>query len=347
MRITTVLGTVVTLTACDAHTVDLGASSVCTDASAGKPVVLASEQSAPAGIAVNSTGVFWRNSPVKQAAGNVMAVSLCGGTPVTLAAEQAGIGSVAVSSTTVFWPVVSGEEDIMTVPVGGGTQTPIATKQSSPLAVAVDSTNAYWANMGGIRDSPSGAIVKVPLLGGTPTTLASALYPGAIAVDVESVYWTTATGVFKVPIGGGATTTLATELNPTSLAVDDTDVYWTDWGRGGESDGSVMKVSRHGGKPVTLAKNINGPEAIAVDSANAYWTEDWCEALPNGCNAPVKGAVVKVSINGGIPVTLASGQTSPGGIAVDDTSVYWTNGSTRLTDGVSNNDGTVMKLTPK
>jgi hypothetical protein len=49
------------------------------------------------------------------------------------------------------------------------------------------------------------------------------------------------------------------------------------------------------------------------------------------------GTVMKVPTGGGTPTTLASGQTLPHDIAIDATSVYWTNYS----------DGTVMKLTPK
>jgi tRNA A-37 threonylcarbamoyl transferase component Bud32 len=46
------------------------------------------------------------------------------------------------------------------------------------------------------------------------------------------------------------------------------------------------------------------------------------------------GTVMKVAISGGTPVQLASGQDSPLGIVVDTASVYWTN----------NGDGLVMKV---
>jgi hypothetical protein len=49
-----------------------------------------------------------------------------------------------------------------------------------------------------------------------------------------------------------------------------------------------------------------------VDATSVYWTNEG-------------GAVMKVALDGGTPVTLASGQRVPNAIAVDATGVYWTN----------------------
>jgi len=222
-------------------------------------------------------------------------------------------------------------------------------------AVAVDSTSVYWT------DPAVGAVMKVPIGGGAPTTLASgpdfgegSPYGGfSIVLDATSVYWLNAGEladgggdgfVVKVPLDGGtATTFLSGQGLYGDIAVDATSVYFAttvcpnDGGNcecdGGSCPTAFLKMPIDGGAPTTLASiGPSFPLEFAVDDTSLYWTDcgSCTGAVPGG-----DGLVMKVPLAGGSPTTLASGQRGPGAIAVDATSVYWT-----AYDGL-------MKLTPK
>jgi hypothetical protein len=249
----------------------------------------------------------------------------------------------------------------------------MASLDPGPDVVAVDALDVYWAGTVYMEPGSLTAVGKTPLNGSATITLASLSqnFIGAIALDAANVYWTSATGVLmKLPRAGGTPTTMAVGgLNSSSgVAVDSTGAYWgghfLDAGVRGEW---IMKFPDDGGAAIALAP---GPSAfLALDSRNLYWTAGGVMKVPlTGAPSVVVAGerppssylvvddtsaywaeddgsserIMKVPLGGGAVTTLAAeGEAPPGqgfeGIAVDGTSVYWT-------DGVA---GTVLKLTPK
>ena len=287
------------------------------DGGTWQPIVLASGQDHPSGIVVWSAAVYWTNAGTNLGTGAVMKIPVGGGSPTPLAAGQNAPAGIAVDGmSNVYWANSgsgSGDGSIMKVPLNGGTATAVASGQNSPGAIAYDSTSTdsvYWAAGDGIWR------LQMPT-GGTPVKLwspsAGDQNPPAIAVDATSVYWLTrSTGapngnVMSLPLTGGTPVTLASGLNGDyAIAVDSTSVYWA-------LGDTVMKVPLGGGGPVTLVSGTgNTPphQALAVDAAHVYWTAS-------------KG-ITKVPLAGGSATLLAASLSGGYGLALDDTSVYWT-----------------------
>ena len=185
---------------------------------------LATNQPGPARIAVDSANVYWTNTGNMSTTGTVMKRALSGGSPMVVANGMIP-AAIVVDANNLYWSDV-GDYSVRMVPLGGGTPTVLAAQQPYALSIAVNSNDIFIVNAGaqgfvaeapfngsgattivpmqhcfglavdeqnvyfGRSSSPSGAIFRVPVTGGTPMMIApSSGGAGPIAMDDVAIYW--------------------------------------------------------------------------------------------------------------------------------------------------------------
>jgi len=143
----------------------------------------------------------------------------------------------------------------------------------------------------------------------------------------------------RIELAGGQNT-------PWGLTIDETHVYWTTY-----YGGTVMKVAKTGGAPVTLASGQQSPGTIAVDGTFAYWN-----AGTQLLKAPLAGGgpvtpfgtggevhyrdgylytvdltnVVRIPVGGGAVETVAATSSAANQLELDATHVYWIDGQYQI-----------------
>ncbi len=192
---------------------------------------------------------------------------------------------------------------------------------STPWALALDSDNVYWTNK-----AQPGSVMMCPVTGcpaGAVTIASNQGDPTSIVVRGDSVYWT-ASGdgtVMTKPIRGsdaGAHVLASLRESPGSLAVvSATQLFWTEPTRVARCE---LSGNRCATDPLT-GGNEGSPTGLVSDGTDLFWGQNSQGGGIRTC--PVSGCVPD-------PVTLASTQNAPSYVAVDATSVYWTN---RVDDG--------------
>ncbi len=182
--------------------------------------------------------------------------------------------------------------------------------------------------------------------GNGQVTLSLTAAQGGPSVDSFTVYYSTTDSVMtssSMMVAGitGTSTTITGLSNGTMYYFIATAVNAY-----GESPSSVEVRAMpeiNIGAVTILASGLSNPFGIAIDSASVYWTEDGSTPYMSG-----PGVVKKVGINGGIVTTLYLGlsgfNTGPRGIAVDSTSVYWTDTLNETVNKVLISGGTVTTL---
>jgi hypothetical protein len=251
-----------------------------------------------------------------------------GGAATVLLQDEHSIwpgGGLVVDAANVYWVETStpcqmlsctDKTGVHVLSKQGGAPTSFV-QTLNVYGLAIDSTYLYWT-------SPD-AVTKVALAGGAPTQIASLVRPGvAITIDATNAYWVTyptypgmtqgQTLVESAPLGGGVVTTLGSigsSTNPHTLAVGGNQVYFT---------GDDLAMVQVGGGSITHLEP-DRTLAVATDATHVYWTQ---------VVSSTESAVCKMPLGGGLVVTLALHQAIPdnGAIALDDSAVYWSDGTT-------------------
>jgi hypothetical protein len=227
----------------------------------GSPVPIASGQIAPTGVAVDAVNVYWANNGPNGTDGSVMKAALPNGSPAPLVPGVSALYLVSSGTTLYFTRGQFGA--VLSVPVIGGGTTPVWTSNKFPYGIAMDANNVYW----GVFNNNVG-VYEAAVASGSPTQFVSGFgNTQQVAADGTNVYFTTyfpSGGVYMTDPNGLSVTPLATgQPRPFGVAVHGSEVYFT-------TSTAVMRVSTAGGSPTQLAADTL-PQQIAVDGTAIYW----------------------------------------------------------------------------
>src|SRR5581483_5039444 len=123
----------------------------------GEVMAIASPQSLPSMIVVDSNNAYWIEAFLNLPSGKgldggaLVTVGLDGGVPLTLASSPTVVSALGIASdgTNVYWtnPI---DGTVMSVGVDGGDPVTIARGQTIPCGIAVDATSVYWTDSGNL-----------------------------------------------------------------------------------------------------------------------------------------------------------------------------------------------------
>jgi hypothetical protein len=213
---------------------------------------------------------------------------------------------LVIDGGRVYWADSAG---VYWIDRHGGPVHKVADGQLEVTAMAIDADYVYWAS----EDvDGAGRIERVAKDGGEVVTVALVRSPRALAVDGNTLYFTSDRGVYGVAKATGALYPLAEEAAPPAwLALTRAWVVWV-------ADGRVRAVDKQGGAPVVL-RQFPQLCGLATDDDHVYWGDGH--------------AIMRLASDGEL-TRVATTEICPKAIAATSTNVYWVDNVNRGGMGV-------------
>jgi hypothetical protein len=137
--------------------------------------------------------------------------------------------------------------------------------------------------------------------------------PRGLLVQGDNLAWTASLSpapgrALRVKVGGLDPATVVSESFLVSIGLSDTEVYWAD---GSTSDGISANLLSNPTTTRSVALQVTASQ-MTTDAQFFYFAE-----------ASVKQDIERVPLGGNKAVSIATGNSAVGGLAVDDKAVYW------------------------
>jgi hypothetical protein len=223
----------------------------------------------PEGVAVDGANVIWTDLTSNQVSSAALTVdgvgAHYGGKTTVLATPDAMASAprrVAASNGLWCWSYEikldssGGVVACLDASTPGNAPVAAAAGQYTPRSIAVVATSAgkgtvYFASFA--ARGAHGGVYSVPSTGGTPKELTTGHagfedgedYPSGLALDGDTIYWTSRTRGAVMRLAGGTLTEIAThQRNPGAIAVGKDAIYWVNEGNVDQPDGAIVRHAK-------------------------------------------------------------------------------------------------------
>jgi hypothetical protein len=290
-------------TACtNATSSSSGSGSNCTSDCDARAIVEGGQVNAMT-IAVAKDNVYWGSEPQGGKPNLLRRVAPSGGQVSDVLTDNAGLLKIASNDNAIF-----AQQGGALIRLDAGTTNAVVLVAkpggSSIDSLAANTTHVYW--------STGSDILRVPVGGGAPETIFSAVRAENIVIDETNVYFSESinNGLQAVAIDGAqpkTPQTLAAQHDPMIFAIWSGTAYFAS-----QRDKTIKSVPVTGGDAALLAELDDGPIVIAADATGIYYgSGQGLSRVPLG-----GGAAQRIG-----PDDAQSHMVTD--IAFDDTYVYW------------------------